>query len=196
MSWIPYFELGIWNAWIFMIWLIIIPVSSTFIIKQKEVLKRLSTSAPMKFEKTSNILSMVVLIVGFIYSIFLPLQFHAIWFYIGVLIFLFGFIFELTALYTLRDAKLDRPFTNGPYRYSRHPAYFGFFLIYISVSIMSLSWIFLVITIIYAIHLLIVEPAEERYCLKKYGKEYQDYMKRTPRWIGIPKNKKTPASSP
>ena len=73
MSWIPDFEIGICNAWIFMIWLIIIPVTSTFLIKQKEVLKRLSTSAPMKFEKTSNILSMVVLIVGFIYSIFLPL---------------------------------------------------------------------------------------------------------------------------
>jgi protein-S-isoprenylcysteine O-methyltransferase Ste14 len=52
---------------------------------------------------------------------------------------------------------------------------------------MSLSWIFLVITILHAIHLLIVEPAEERYCLKIYGKEYQDYMERTPRWIGIPK---------
>jgi len=190
MSWIPDFEIGIWNAWIFIIWLIIIPVSSTFIIKQKEVLKRLSTSAPMKFEKTSNILSMVVLIVGFIYSIFLPLQLNTLWFYLGVIIFLFGFIFEVTALRTLRDAKLDRPFTNGPYRYSRHPVYFGFFLIYVSVSIMSLSWIFLVITIIHAVHLLIVVPAEECYCLKTYGKEYQDYMERTPRCIGLPKSKK------
>src|SRR4030042_6141376 len=113
MSLISEFELGIWNAWIFMIWLIVIPVSSTFIIKEKKVLKRLSVSVPMKFEKTSNILSMVVLIVGFIYSIFLPLQFNTIWFYIGLLIFLFGLIFDLTALYTLRDAKLDRPFING-----------------------------------------------------------------------------------
>src|SRR4030043_1673732 len=101
MSWIPSFEIGIWNAWIFVIWLIIIPVSSTFIIKEKKLLKRLSTSVPMKFEKTSNILSMVVLIVGFIYSIFLPLKFDTIWFYIGLFIFLFGFIFVLTVLYTL-----------------------------------------------------------------------------------------------
>ena len=53
---------------------------------------------------------------------------------------------------------------------------------------MSVSWIFLVITIIYAIHLLIVVPFEERYCLKTYGKGYQDYMERTPRWIGLPKS--------
>ena len=143
----------------------------------------------MKFEKISNILSMAILIVGFIYSIFLPLQFNTIWFYIGLLIFLFGLIFDLMALYILREAKLDRPFTNGPYRYSRHSIYFGFFLIYSIISIMSVSWIFLVITIIFAIHLLIVVPAEERYCLQTYGKEYQDYMKRTPRWIGLPKSR-------
>ena len=189
MSLIPEFELGIWNAWIFMIWLIVLPISSTFIIKEKKVLERLSVSVPMKFEKTSNILSMVVLIVGFIYSIFLPLQFNTIWFYIGLLIFLFGLIFDVTALNTFRKAKPDGPFTTGPYRYSRHPVYFGFFLVYVSISIMSLSWIFLVITSIHAIHLLIVVPAEERYCLKTYGKEYQDYMERTHRWIGLPKSK-------
>ena len=40
MSWIPAFELGIWNALIFMIWLIVVPVSSTFIIKEKKGCKR------------------------------------------------------------------------------------------------------------------------------------------------------------
>jgi protein-S-isoprenylcysteine O-methyltransferase Ste14 len=29
--------------------------------------------------------------------------------------------------------------------------------------------------------------AEERGCLETYGVEYQDFMNRTPRWIGIPK---------
>ena len=53
---------------------------------------------------------------------------------------------------------------------------------------MSAPWIFLVITNIHAIHLLIVIPAEEHYCLKTYGKEYQEYMERTPRWIGFPKS--------
>lgn len=55
----------------------------------------------------------------------------------------------------------------------------------ISISIMSLSWLFLLIVIIFALPLLITAPAEERYCLKTYDKEYQDYMDRTPRWIGI-----------
>jgi protein-S-isoprenylcysteine O-methyltransferase Ste14 len=126
---------------------------------------------------------MVALIVSLIYSIFLPLHLNTIWLYIGLLIFLFGLIFDLVTLYTLRDAKLNRPFTTGPYRYSRLPLYVGLFSIYISISIMRMSWIFLVITIIHAIHLLSIIPGEEQYCLKTYGKEYQEYMKRTPRWI-------------
>jgi len=190
MSWIPDFEIGIWNTWIFMIWLIIIPVSSTFIIKEKTVLKRLSASVPMKFEKTSNTLSMVLLIVAFIISIFLPLQLMSIWFYLGLLIFLMGLIIDFMALHTFWKAKPIGPFTTGPYRYSRHPVYFGFFLMYISISIMSLSWVFLIITIIFGIHFVLVAPAEERYCLNTYGKEYQNYMERTPRYIGVPKSKK------
>jgi uncharacterized membrane protein len=39
MSLIPEFEIGIWNAWIFMIWWIVIPFLSSFIIKEKNVSK-------------------------------------------------------------------------------------------------------------------------------------------------------------
>jgi protein-S-isoprenylcysteine O-methyltransferase Ste14 len=59
-----------------------------------------------------------------------------------------------------------------------------------SVALMSVSWLFFLIGIIFAIPLLIAVPVEERYCLQKYGKEYQEYMERTPRWMGVPKSKK------
>ena len=189
MSWIPAFELGLWNAWIFMIWLIALPILSSFTIKEKGVSKKLRTSVPMKYEKMLNVISMAAVIFGFIYSIFLPLKFYTIWFYIGLLILLFGLILDLAVLYTIREAKLDKPFTNGPYKYSRHPIYLASFLIIISISIMSFSWVFTLIAIIVAIHQSIVAPAEEQYCLNRYGKDYLEYMKRTPRWIGIPKSR-------
>jgi protein-S-isoprenylcysteine O-methyltransferase Ste14 len=31
---------------------------------------------------------------------------------------------------------------------------------------------------------------EEAQCLKKYGKDYKNYMEKTPRWIGILKSEK------
>jgi protein-S-isoprenylcysteine O-methyltransferase Ste14 len=175
------------NAWIFMIWTIVLPIILSLIIKEKGVSKILRTSVPMKYEKTLNIISMGAVIFGFIYSIFLPLKLYEIWFYIGIFIFFFGFIFNLSILFTLRSAKPDKPFTKGPYKYSRHPGYVALFLIMSSICIMSLSWVFLLITVICSIHLIIVAPVEEKFCLNKYGKEYQDYINKTPRWIGIPK---------
>ena len=188
MSLIPAFEIGIWNAWIFMIWLVISPLLSNVIIKEKDVSKRLRASAPMKYETILNIISMVAVFGGFAYSIFLPIQFNTTWFYIGFLIFIFGLIIDLSVLYALRKAEFDKPFTDGPYKISRHPIYLALILIIISVSIMSFSVVFLIILIIILIHLLLAVPAEEQYCLKKYGKNYQEYMARTPRWIGLPKS--------
>ena len=46
---------------------------------------------------------------------------------------------------------------------------------------MSFPWVVLLIAIIVAKHQLITVLAEEQYCLKKYGKENQDYMESTPR---------------
>lgn len=190
MSWIPDFELGVWNAWIFMLWLLVLSFLPYFVIKEKKVSERLTASPSMRFEKLLNITGTTLLIVSFIYSLFLPLQLNTVWFYIGVSIFLIGFVFLLTVLYVWRNAKPDQPFTTGPYRYSRHPAYFSFLLIYVSISLMSASWLFLIFTIIFAIMYRMFMPSEERYCLQTFGKEYQEYMERTPRWIGAPKSKK------
>jgi protein-S-isoprenylcysteine O-methyltransferase Ste14 len=185
---IPSLEIGIWNAWIFTIWLVISPFLPKIIIKEKIISKKLSTSAPMKYETILNIISMGAIILGFIYSIFLPIRLDTILFYVGLIIFLFGLIIEILVLFTLRNINLDKPFTIGPYKYSRHPLYLSLLLIIISVVIMTLSWIILLILIILIIHLVIAVPAEEKYCLEKYGNEYKEYLKKTPRWIGIPKS--------
>ena len=189
MSLVPAFELGLWNAWIFMIWLIISPFLPRFIVKEKDITKKLRASAPMKYEKILNVISMAAVFFAFIYSIFLPLKYNTLWFYIGLLIFFIGLIVDISVLYTLRKAKLDKPFTKGPYRYSRHPIYLALIIVITSIIITTFSWIFIIIAITLIIHQILAMPAEEQYCLKRYGKEYKDYMNRTPRWLGFPKTK-------
>ena len=98
MELIPPFEFGILNAWIFMIWLVLSPILSNLIIKEKGVTKSIQTSAPMKYEKTLNVVSMGAVILGFIYSIFLPFDIYSIWFLIGLIIFIIGFIINLSVL--------------------------------------------------------------------------------------------------
>jgi protein-S-isoprenylcysteine O-methyltransferase Ste14 len=187
MSLIPSFEIGFWNAWILTIWLVLLPIITSLLIKDKNTSKKLRTSVPIKFEKALNIISMSVVIFGFIYSIFLPIKYGTILSYIGVMFFSIGFLLYLSTIVSLRNVSVNKPFEKGSYRISRHPIYVSMILIFVSVIIICLSWIFLILLAILLIHLIIVVPAEEKFCLEKYGKIYQDYMRKTPRWIGIPK---------
>jgi len=188
MSLIPNFELGLWNAWIFMIWLVILPFLTNLIIKDKNTSNKLKTSVPVKFEKGLNILSMIVVIFAFIYSLFLPFEIQTIWFYVGTVFFIFGFLIYISAIGYLRNVAANEFFNKGPYRFSRHPVYLSMIFIFVSVIIASISWIFLFLLILLVIHLIIAAPAEEQYCLKRYGKDYQQYIETTPRWIGLPKS--------
>ncbi len=184
---IPAFELGILNAWIFMIWLILMPIFTSLFIKDKNTSKKLQTSAPVKYEKPLNFMSMAVVIFGFTYSIFLPIEFDTIWFYPGLIVFLLGFILYISTMVSLRNVSVDKPFDKGSYKISRHPVYVSMIFIFISVIIICLSWIFIVLLCLLLFHLVIAVPAEERYCLEKYGEKYQRYLEKTPRWIGLPK---------
>ena len=187
MSLIPAFEIGLWNAWIFMVGFLLPPFISILFGKGKASSKRWNVSVPITHEKLLNIISTVIMVAGFIYSIFLPLQLGKVWFFIGLVIFLIALVISLSATFIARTTSTDKPFTKGPYSYSRHPLYVAETLIFISITIACVSWVFLLLTVIMQSFHMIYAPAEERYCLKKYGEAYRKYMNRTPRWIGIPK---------
>ncbi|MBN1764393.1 MAG: DUF1295 domain-containing protein [Sedimentisphaerales bacterium] len=184
MSVIPVLKIGWGNAWIFMIWFILFPVLSSSGRKGKEVSKKLQ---PKEHDKLMDSMTMAIVFAGFIYSIFLPLQFGTVWFYMGLFLFIIAFIISITLLMTFFKTPVDKPFTKGPYRFSRHPLYLSQFLILFSISIASISWIFFLLTLIMGLFQKKYAFKEERSCVKKYGDVYQKYLNRTPRWIGLPK---------
>ena len=192
MPLIPVFEIGIWNVWIFMVaWLFfhMAPLYwPIFRYDLKGSFKKASVSPPYnKTEKKINLFSMLLFFLLFIYSIFLPLPLGTIWFYTGLSIFLLGLVvFEITEI-SWATTPLDEPITKGLYRYSRHPIYIAVFLQFIGISIVSASWLFMLLMIVHIILSLLLIIPEERLCLEKYGEVYREYMERTPRWIGIPK---------
>ena len=190
MSLIPEFEIGLWNAWIFMIGFLLPPIISILCSKTKASSKELMVSVPIKHEKLLNVISTGTMVAGFIYSIFLPLHLETVWLFMGLVIFLTALVISLSATFFVRATPPDKPFTKGPYRYSRHPFYVAETLVFISITIASVSWVFLLLTVIMQSFHMIYAPAEEQYCLKRYRKDYLEYMKRTPRWIGIPKSSK------
>ena len=189
MSAVPAFEIGVWNAWIFMIWLLI--QNSGIMLFSKGLYQKAGNPPDMKLSqryKTLSFISMLLWLLPTVYSVFLPLRIGTIWFPIGLTIFLLGMVLNVVAAVNFARAPMNQPVTRGVYRYSRHPLYVAHVLIYLSVAIASASWVFLLLTVLLAVVVNLSVADEEHYCLGKYGDAYREYMNRTPRWIGLQKS--------
>jgi protein-S-isoprenylcysteine O-methyltransferase Ste14 len=186
---VPAFQIGVWNAWIFMIWLLmaLFLVPLNIIPKGREE----GSDFTAEFSKTQKyaIRSMhVIYLLSIIYSIFVPLKLGTAWFYAGLPIYLLGLIAYVMVWVGFATTPPDKLVTTGIYRYSRNPMQLSQVVIFLGVGIATASWVFLLLAVVYIVTPLLWVDAEERHCLKYYGDTYREYMKRTPRWIGIPKS--------
>ena len=198
MSLIPAFKLGLWNAWILWFYFVLQSVPMMLIYRfiwkddwKKAMDRNYADIAPNKTEKRLRYFAYPVMVTLIIYSVFLPLKLDTVWFYVGLLIYLLGVIFSFMADLSFATTPLDKPVTKWAYRISRNPQDFGAFLIMMGIGIACASWLYLLFLMILIILGNRGAIAEERFCLEKYGDAYQEYLNRTPRWIGIPKSEKT-----
>jgi protein-S-isoprenylcysteine O-methyltransferase Ste14 len=188
MSLIPAFEIGLWNVWLLMLPLVLIPPIMAPI-KKGLFRKTESTASLSKTEKQLFVFSKVFLALSFLYSIFLPLKFGTLWFYVGLPISLLGIAMYIVVSVNIANTPVDEPVTTGLYRYSRHPMYVASFPALVGAGIASASWLFLLLAILVTVTHFMNGIFEERLCLEAYGSVYQKYVNRTPRWIGMPKSK-------
>jgi protein-S-isoprenylcysteine O-methyltransferase Ste14 len=73
--------------------------------------------------------------------------------------------------------------TSGPYHYVRTPSYLGAFTFIVALALVAANWLILlpalaIITLIYR-----QIGREEAMLIDRFGDEYREYMKRTPRII-------------
>jgi protein-S-isoprenylcysteine O-methyltransferase Ste14 len=192
MSVMPPFEIGICNAWIFIALLFFTYIPGQMI--NKEALNKVNEGwASEQWTRTNRLLAnmthMVIIPLTIIYSVFLPIKMGTVWFYVGLPFCLLGLVMNLVAGINIATTPLDKqPITKGIYRFSRHPAYFGGFLLYLGIGLVSASWAFILLALAWIIMWCIAVASEEQSLLKKYGDAYREYMNRTPRWIGMPKS--------
>ena len=185
MELIPTFEIGVWNAWILIIPLIIYWFSGVKFLFSK----RMSKTPSLKRRKDKIISNTLVIAMffSFFYSIFVPLKLGTIWFIIGLLIYLVGMVLINMTMINFATTPKDKPVTKGIYRYSRNPMFIGFFLVYVGIAIACISWVYMVLTILFILTVHHLSHFEEAITLGQYGKAYKEYMKMTPKWIGLPK---------
>jgi len=187
MTFIPAFHIGVWNAWVFVIPMLIISFSDMRVTAARES----GESGEFQLTRKENRLTYAVflpMVVSWVYAVFLPLQLGTTWLYAGLIIYLFGIVFTTVAILNFATSPKKKLITKGLYGASRNPVYVGLLLMQIGLGIACSSWLYLLLTAVLMILFNANSSAEERYCLYMYGDDYRKYMRRTPRWIGIPKS--------
>lgn len=189
MSIIPELKIGFFNAWLPAAPLILagwIYLKAVSLDKAKRLIDR--SWATSKDIKIGAIFMILIYCIVF-YSIFVPLlPFTNIWFILGIIIYFFGLILMLVSYFNYASTPIDEPIVKGIYKISRNPMYFFATVGYFGISIASGSLIMFILILLFSgfQHLQILN--EERYCLKTYGKEYQEYMKKVPRYFILKRN--------
>jgi len=185
MSFYPIFKLGLYNAWIFMSIFILQMLVMAFV--NRKIWKKSFVPLQAKrnrFEKHAGEFANLFWFIALIYSIFLPLKLNTIWFYLGLIIYIGGLIILIRATYDFIITNPNRIIKTGAYRISRHPMYLATFLITLSISIASMSWLFFILIVLMMFFFYKEACIEERLCLEIFSNEYKEYLNHVQRWIG------------
>jgi len=176
MQWFN-FELGVYNAYIPIILLMIIPkIISIFL---KKDISRALIRPKMNPKETIiyNIWFFIFyLILGI--SIFIPLINSDI-FFIGFILSAIALISYIFGNYSYQKTPKNELVKTGIYKFSRNPGYFNTTIYFLGVSLMANSLFLLSLTLIFFILYQITVQFEERMCEERYKKEYIEYKNKT-----------------
>jgi protein-S-isoprenylcysteine O-methyltransferase Ste14 len=98
----------------------------------------------------------------------------------------------VAAIYLLRSGKraisdevLSSPqiLKDAAFSRVRHPLYLAALLFYVFLTVLTLSLISVVLIIGIFFFYNAIATYEERFCEKKFGQDYRDYKKNTPKWL-------------
>jgi protein-S-isoprenylcysteine O-methyltransferase Ste14 len=82
-----------------------------------------------------------------------------------------------------REERPDHVVTTGAFRYVRHPLYLGSILTYLGLAISTASLLsLLLLAAIFVFHDYIASY-EEKLLITKFGSVYEEYRKRTGKWV-------------
>ena len=188
MSFIPTFEIGIWNAWLFMSIFLLQMLAIRFV--DKDAWQRSHVPREVrrkKLERFAAIAGNLIWLIAMGYSVFLPLQLGTTQFYVGLTVCTFGLATMASATLKFIDTSEGQVISKGIYQYSRHPMYVATFFISLGAGIAAGSGLFILLSIMMAICFYQEALIEERYCLHRFGDTYREYMQRAPRLIGLPR---------
>lgn len=153
-------------------------------ILDKEALNRAAFFAPLLgkekavywFYQISNILLIV-------YLCFLKITTNPYWLYTGLVIYGSGVLFCIVSVSNFAKPAENGINLKGLYRISRNPMYVAYFIYFLGCVLLTQSLILLAILMVFQISAHWIILSEERWCVKKFGEEYINYMNKVRRYI-------------
>lgn len=183
MELFPQMEPTLLGGWIFLVILWLIP-GITLITVSKNIRGKLTDRSNFsRKQKRILIISKILALVEMVIIIITPFNYPSIDFNIGITIYLFGLVGLIIAILNYVETPLNEPVTKGIYRISRNPQEFmiGVSCLGICFLIGSGIALFVLLTAKIFTHFTII--AEEEACLRLYGKSYEGYMEKVPRYF-------------
>jgi protein-S-isoprenylcysteine O-methyltransferase Ste14 len=189
----PVFTLGFLNAWLLTLFILVYPLIMQLVDKTlgNGAMNQKMGGAPERAGEVRTIpIPSILLVVLFIVSIFIPLKAGTLWLLVGLLVYLIGIAIFLSSIITAARTPIGHIFSGGMFLFSRHPMYLSFLIIFVGISLASASWLFLILSMAWMYFPLSQVVSEEQGCLEAFGENYREYMKNTPRWLGMPKSRR------
>jgi len=185
------FQLGVWNAWVLVLFYFFVSILPLFF-KRKQ--RDLAGISPVNVEKNvyarvNYWISFILFILVFIVSVFIPMRVYSFWFYPGMVLYVVGMFFIVFAIHSWVITPEGDLITGGIYRFSRNPMYVSMFFTHVGIGLVCVSWVFMLLTLVYIVVTMILVGYEEDFCRKRYGKSFDRYLAMAPRWFGIGKKR-------
>lgn len=107
----------------------------------------------------------------------------SILFCMGLLLYAVGLVALCMAVISFSAPDESGLNTKGIYRFSRHPMYAAYFLYFAGMALLMRSLVLACMVLLFQISAHGIILAEERECIKRFGKAYQQYMKKVRRYF-------------
>lgn len=183
MELFPDLEFGYLNGWIFLGLQVLIQ-GSLLLVFPKEVVSRLfDRSGWSAKQRAFTILGKIFSLACLVLIILTPLKIESSTIIAGVILYAFGLIGLVVAMFNFKDTPFGEPVCKGIYKVSRHPQIVALFVLLMGMCLAVGSWLALFMLLMSRILQHYGILAEEEACLRRYGDSYHAYMNCVPRYF-------------
>ena len=182
MAFVPKFAIGMVNAWLLCVPLLI----QGFLIAgtRRDVAKRMSdmTGYSAK-EKVATTVASLAPYVFMVVTVWTPFTNTMPLLVVGAVLYLAGMGSFLATIRVFASAPTNQPIERGPYRLSRNPLYVSTAFVFLGICLVTTNVVLLAILVAMSIpqHFMIL--AEERACARRFQDSYRRYAESVPRYL-------------